>query len=128
MVTYPNFLLKATRAMTPFTAHGYTVMTIFKDMTIKGTNSNWSFRTPGLGHTSTQFCYTTPLFLSFTYPSIGPHSWYAINVSTIAKHQSFLINLIFKTIDWMWHLFLLLLKSLTESTNGQFNRLNGLFN
>jgi len=48
------------------------------DMTIKGTNSNWSFRTPGLGRTSAQFCYTTPLFLSFTCPSIRPHSWYVI--------------------------------------------------
>jgi len=49
-------------------------MTIFMDMRIKGTDSSWSFRTPGLGRTSAQFCYTTPLFLRFTDPGIGPHS------------------------------------------------------
>jgi len=74
-VAYPNYLIKATRAMAPFTTHPYQlVMTIFIDMTIKGTDSSWSFRTPGLGRTSAQFCYTTPLFLSFTDPGTGPHS------------------------------------------------------
>jgi len=74
-VTYPNFLLKATRAMTPFTTHPYqSVMTIFINMTIKETDSSWSFRTPGLGRTSAQFCYTSPPFLSFTDPGIGAHS------------------------------------------------------
>ena len=68
-VAYPNFLIKATRAMASFTTHPYqSVMTIFMDMTIKGTDSSWSFRTPGLGRTSAQFCYTTPLFLSFHRP------------------------------------------------------------
>jgi len=44
---YPNFLLKV-RAMAPFTTHPYqTVMTIFMDMKIKGTDSSWSFCTPG---------------------------------------------------------------------------------
>jgi len=41
--------------------------------------------------------------------------------------KDFSINWIFKIINWMWQLFLLLLKSLTKSTNGQFNRLNDLF-
>jgi len=72
-VAYPNYLIKATRAMAPFTTHPYqSVMTIFMDMTIKGTNSSWSFRRPGLGRTSAQFCYTTPLFLSFTDLGTGP--------------------------------------------------------
>jgi len=61
--------------MAPFTIHPYQlVMTIFMDMKIKGTDSSWSFRTPGLGHTFAQFCYRTPLFLSFTDPGIMPHS------------------------------------------------------
>jgi len=77
-VAYPNYLIKATRAMASFTTHPYqSVMTIFMDMTVKGTYSSWSFRTPGLRRTSAQFCYTTPLFLSFTGPGTGPHSWYA---------------------------------------------------
>jgi len=49
-------------------------MTNFMDIKIKGTDPSWSFRTPGLGRTSSQFCYTTPLFLSFIDPGIGPHS------------------------------------------------------
>jgi len=40
-VAYPNFLIKATRAMAPFTTHPYqSVMTIFMDMKIKGTDSS----------------------------------------------------------------------------------------
>jgi len=59
--------------MIPFITHPYqSVMTIFMDMRIKGTDSSWSFRTPGLGRTSAQFCYSTPLFLSFTDPGIRP--------------------------------------------------------
>jgi len=94
-VAYPNFLLKATRAMAPFTTYPYqSVMTIFMNMRIKGTDSSWSFHTPGLGRTSAQFCYTTPLFLSFTDPGIGPHSWYVkvyvwrennANIATITR-------------------------------------------
>jgi len=68
-VAYPNFLIKATRVMAPCTTHPYqSVMTIFMDMRIKGTYSSWSFRTPGLGRTSAQFCYTTPLFLKLHRP------------------------------------------------------------
>jgi len=63
--------------MAPFITHPYqSVMTIFMDLRIKETDSSWSFHTPGLGRTSVQFCYTTPLFLilSFINPGIGPHS------------------------------------------------------
>jgi len=94
-MTYPNFLLKATRVMAPFTTYPYqSIMTIFMNMRIKGTDSSGSCCTPGLGRTSVQFCYTTPLFLSFTDPGIGPHSWYVkvyvwrennANITTITK-------------------------------------------
>jgi len=97
-VAYPNFLLKATRAMASFTPYPYqSVMTIFMNMRIKGTNSSWSFHTPGLGRTSAQFWYTTPLFLNFTNSGIGPHSWYVkvyvwresnANIATITRKLS----------------------------------------
>jgi len=55
--------------MAPFTTHSYqSVMTIFMDMRIKGTDYSWSFCTPGLESTSAQFCYTTPLFLKLHRP------------------------------------------------------------
>jgi len=78
-VAYLNFLLKVTRAMTPFTTHPYqSIMTVFMGMIIKETDSSWSFHTPGLGSTSAQLCYTTSLFLSFTDPGIALYSWYVI--------------------------------------------------
>jgi len=100
-VAYPNFLIKATRAMTPFTTHPYqSVMTIFMDMRIKGTDSSWSFCTPGLGCTSVQFCYTTPLILKLHRPGYratlmickgvcegrSMSSTLGFNISTMYKH------------------------------------------
>ena len=40
----PNFLLKATRAMSHFTTHPYhSINDVFVDMRMKRTNSSWSF-------------------------------------------------------------------------------------
>ena len=108
MVVYPNFLVKVTRVMAPFITHPYqSVMTNFMNMRIKGTNSSWSFCTPGLGRTSAPFCYTTPLFLSFTDPGIGPHSWHA---KVCVKENNAYPTPTCKTIRkstgrYIWHVF-----------------------
>jgi len=56
--------------MTHFTTHPHRHENKEKD-------TSWSFHNDQERKYIPQSCYATPLFLNFTDPSIGPHSWYA---------------------------------------------------